>query len=123
MKITINQAEIEEAITKHILSKVDIKEGQKIKIDLRATRGAEGFQGDIDIVDADHDDKLNVSGKVAAAKAPSNTAGTAQTASTQVKADPAPEADPVVTANEADIAAVEAEQNRGKSLFGKPTVE
>ena len=115
MKITINQAEIEEAITKHILSQITVKEGMNINIDLRATRGAEGFQADIDINDGTNTN-LDVSGKVSAAKAPAtakvNDAGdAAQTGTAQ--AEPAP-----VEAAAEDVAAVEVEQARGKSLFG-----
>ena len=49
MRITIVQTEIEEAIRNHILSQIQVQDGMEIEIDLRATRGAEGFQADIDI--------------------------------------------------------------------------
>jgi len=49
MKITINQAEIESAITAYIMSQVSIRPDQKISIDLKATRGTEGYSAEIDI--------------------------------------------------------------------------
>lgn len=49
MQITIPQSEIETAIIDYIQSRVQISEGMQIEIDLRATRGAEGFQAIIDI--------------------------------------------------------------------------
>ena len=53
MQITIVQTEIEEAIKAHILSQISVKDNTRIDIDLKATRGAEGFQAVIDIVSAD----------------------------------------------------------------------
>lgn len=50
MQITLVQSEIEQALTDFISSQMTIKEGMAIKIELRATRGAEGFQANIDIV-------------------------------------------------------------------------
>ncbi|QEP29862.1 hypothetical protein HYP99_gp064 [Sinorhizobium phage ort11] len=52
MQITIVQAEIEAAITNYITQQVSVNEGMDINIELRATRGAEGFQAIIDIVPA-----------------------------------------------------------------------
>jgi hypothetical protein len=49
MRITIVQSEIEEAIRNHILDQITVNEGMEIDIKLRATRGAEGYQADIDI--------------------------------------------------------------------------
>lgn len=49
MQITIVQTEIETAIRNYILSQITVREDQRIDIDLRATRGAEGFQAVIDI--------------------------------------------------------------------------
>lgn len=53
MQITLVQFEIEQAITNYILEQVTVKEGMQIKIDLSATRGAEGFKATIDIVPQD----------------------------------------------------------------------
>lgn len=49
MRITIVESEIHDAIKAHILSQISVKEGSEITIDLRATRGAEGFMADIEI--------------------------------------------------------------------------
>lgn len=49
MQITIVQTEIESAIIAHIKSQVAIRDDQEITVDLRATRGAEGYQAVIDI--------------------------------------------------------------------------
>lgn len=50
MQIIIVQAEIEEAIRNHIQNLISIKDGMKIEIDLRATRGDAGFVANIDIL-------------------------------------------------------------------------
>ena len=50
MQITLTQAEIETAITDYIKSQMTIADGQRITIDLRATRGNEGYTALIDIV-------------------------------------------------------------------------
>lgn len=49
MQITIVQSEIEKAIIDYIKSQVSVRDDMEIDIDLRATRGAEGFQAIIDI--------------------------------------------------------------------------
>lgn len=49
MQITIVQAEIEEAIINHITQQFTVKPGRTIEVDLRATRGAEGYQAIITI--------------------------------------------------------------------------
>jgi hypothetical protein len=53
MQITINQAEIEEAIRDFVTKKLTVNAGQRIDIDLKATRGDEGYTAIIDIVDAE----------------------------------------------------------------------
>jgi hypothetical protein len=49
MQIIIGQAEIEQAITQHVLSMVAIHPGQSIDIELKATRGESGYQAFISI--------------------------------------------------------------------------
>ena len=51
MQIILVQAEIEKAIRNYVNSKVQVNEGQDIRIDLSASRGPEGFRATIDIVD------------------------------------------------------------------------
>lgn len=53
MQITINQNEIEKAIEARIRSQIMVREGFRIDIDLKATRGPEGYQAVIDIVEED----------------------------------------------------------------------
>lgn len=50
MQITINQSEIESAITTYINGLFKLNPGTKIQIELKATRGAEGATAIIDIV-------------------------------------------------------------------------
>ena len=50
MQITLNQAEIEQAIKNYVNDQVNIREGHDITIDLKAGRGPEGFTATIDIV-------------------------------------------------------------------------
>lgn len=50
MQITINQTEIEEAIRNHILGQITVRDDMRIDIDLKATRGDEGYTAIIDIV-------------------------------------------------------------------------
>lgn len=50
MQITIMQTEIETAIRNHILGLISVRENMKIDIDLRATRGSEGFTAVVDIL-------------------------------------------------------------------------
>ncbi len=52
MQITIIQSEIEEAIEKHIREQIVVKDDFRIDIELRATRGEDGYQAIIDIVPA-----------------------------------------------------------------------
>lgn len=53
MQITINQAEIEEAIRDFVKKKLTVNSNQRIDIDLKATRGDEGYTAIIDVVDAE----------------------------------------------------------------------
>ena len=53
MIITIKQNQIEQAITNYVNSKMVIAEGQRLDIDLQATRGPDGYTAVIEVVDAD----------------------------------------------------------------------
>lgn len=50
MQLTLVQVEIEEAIRAYVNEQINVREGMRIDIDLKATRGAEGYQAFIDIV-------------------------------------------------------------------------
>ncbi len=102
MKITINQAEIEAAITAYIMSQVSIKEGQKINIELKATRGAEGYSAEIDITaeQIGGTGNISVASAIAAAREEPVTITTstvqAAAAAQQATAEAASEVEPVV---------------------------
>ena len=49
MKITIDQEEIETAVTNHIKSLITVKDGQEISIDFKAGRGENGLSAEISI--------------------------------------------------------------------------
>lgn len=49
MQITIVQAEIEDAIKAYVTGQIALKPGQEVTIDLKATRGAEGYQAIINV--------------------------------------------------------------------------
>ena len=69
MQIILVQAEIEKAIRNYVNSKVQVNEGQDIRIDLSASRGPEGFRATIDIID----DELIPAATPKAAAAKANT--------------------------------------------------
>lgn len=91
MQIIIIQAEIEEAIEKHIREQIVVKDDHRIDIELRATRGSDGYQAIIDIVPATADRKVrddsegSVQASVKVAKA--TPAATAPKAPAKPKAD------------------------------------
>ena len=49
MKITIVESEIQEAIRAHIERQITVKDGMEITMEIRATRGEDGFIANIDI--------------------------------------------------------------------------
>ena len=51
MRISINQPEIEQAIREYMSRQISLSHGKTFKIDMMATRGANGFTADIEIVD------------------------------------------------------------------------
>lgn len=51
MQITINQTEIEIAILAHMRKLININEGASVTIEMKATRGSEGFSAIVDIAD------------------------------------------------------------------------
>ena len=51
MQITINQTQIEKAILDIMHKRINIKEGTEVRIEMKATRGAEGFSANIEIID------------------------------------------------------------------------
>lgn len=51
MQITITQTEIERAILEYMSRRINIVDGTHVEIEMKATRGAEGFSAVIDITD------------------------------------------------------------------------
>lgn len=51
MQITINQTQIEKAILDFMHQRINIREGTEVSIEMKATRGAEGFSANIEIFD------------------------------------------------------------------------
>lgn len=95
MKITLVQAEIEEAIRAFVLSRMSINDGMRLQIDLAATRGSTGFTADVDVVPEVETAPLGVAKKVTAAKktAAKVAADPAPVATTIARQEPAPEAE------------------------------
>lgn len=116
MQITLTQPEIETAIINFVKSQMTIAEGQRIEIDLRATRGEEGYTALIDIV----------RDEVSAPAAP-----VAQPVPVATRAAPTPEvdtADEAVETSKSILDSIEEDSNNGaddvapsrpaSSLFG-----
>lgn len=110
MQIKIVQSEIEEAIRDFVKKKLTVNPGQRIEIDLLATRGPEGYQAVIDIVD---DDQAAPAKAVTEAKASSTTANVAPTPKAErttsvTKSVTKPKADPIQEPEQAEAETTEA---------------
>lgn len=70
MRITLVQAEIELAIRRYIGSQLTVANGTKMVIDLKATRGEEGFMAQVDIFPAS--EGPNFTKEIPADKAPAS---------------------------------------------------
>ncbi len=114
MRITIVESEIHDAIKAHILSQISVKEGSEITIDLRATRGAEGFMADIEITNGTKAAPVaQTRGTVTARVEPAPVSGT-------VSADVAAAVDTTAVVDSAPVEpteAAEAPAEARKSLF------
>lgn len=60
MQVTITQTEIETAILEYMNKRISISADSEVSVDIKSTRGADGFTAIIDIIDnpADHADLL-----------------------------------------------------------------
>lgn len=85
MQILFNQKEIEAGIRLYVESKVNLEEGQKIDIDLRATRGDEGFTAEISITDPEDLVQEAASAKTTTAPASTSAPTPAPTATRKPK--------------------------------------
>jgi len=87
MQILLIQSEIEQAIRNYMNQQINIKEGMTLDIDLRSTRGSEGFTANIDIHTAGT--AKNVSKPVLSETEP--TKSTAATAAMDTKEESTPD--------------------------------
>lgn len=116
MQITINQVEIEAAIKAHILNQINVKEGHKLAIEMKAGRGADGYTATIDISPEEN--------KPAAAPQPTEpkqaTAPKAEVAEQKQEPQKAPE--PVAEVVQQEVVQQKAEPTQAEpekmSLFG-----
>ncbi len=110
MQITLNQAQIEQAITDYIGARLTLAPTQALEIDLRATRGAEGYTAVVDVVDGDETPFASATATAKVVEKPSS------------KKEPEPEAEKPEEASEPA-----AEEESGapatpkKSIFAKQT--
>ena len=114
MQITLIQSEIEQALTDYIHSQINVKEGQKITIELKATRGAEGTTAVIDIVADKPTAKADpvVKPQVVTNSKPAQTKPEVKAeVKPEVKADPKPEVVAEDPANAAADANADAQAN------------
>jgi hypothetical protein len=86
MQITIIETEIKTAIRNHILGLISVREDMKIDIDLRATRGQEGFTAIVDILPEDPSGNKTQLTEAAKAASASTTVTKAEAASSGLKA-------------------------------------
>jgi uncharacterized protein (DUF4415 family) len=106
MQITIPQLEIEQAIEKHVREQVVVRDDQEVLIDLKATRGPEGYQAVINIQKKGEGAparsttaKKGTSSTKAASGRKAATAGTKAASTKEVAEEPAP-VEPVVAQTE-----------------------
>lgn len=127
MKITLVQAEIEEAITQYVNSTLTLAPGTSVSIDLFSPRGSTDINASIDLMTVN--EKKIADAKAAAAPAQVTAPAKKEEApaaepSAETPA-PAAEADPVATATGADTQAASGTETSDappagekKSLFG-----
>ena len=119
MQITIMQTEIETAIRNHILGLISVRENMKIDIDLRATRGSEGFTAVVDIMPDDGPGNKQTKPQTAPAKTTAPVAEKPAPAKTE-----APKAEVEEAQPEAEPEAeVEAAPKKGILPFAKKEAE
>jgi hypothetical protein len=122
MQISIAQAEIEEAIEKHVREQVAVREDQQVKIDLKATRGPEGYQAIIDIVSAVEEPAPKKASTRASHASPKSTGIKDAVAAAKVTKTPDPKAaEPAVAQTEDD--AVEVAEAAVAEVEATPVVE
>lgn len=113
MQLTLVQTEIEDALRQYVTNQVAVKDNKRIDITLRATRGAEGYQALIDIVNSDAPNGSTSDGM---------SAGTSTVQATSASVSPKVEPEVSKTVNNEDRAEeTPAATSGGKKLFGNVT--
>ena len=118
MQITISQKEIETAITDYVKSQVTINEDQTVSIDLKATRGADGWSAVIDIQNANAGKATKASAGASAPKARTPVART-QAKSEASAATETAAASPTPSTPASGEAAAESQEAEGTSAEGQ----
>lgn len=112
MQLTLVQTEIEEALRQYVTNQVAVKDGKRIDITLRATRGADGYQAIIDIVSSDSPNASDASESGGMSEATSAAASSGPQGEVQESVrTPEAKAEPEVTAAASGTGS-------GKKLFG-----
>lgn len=130
MQITLNQTQIEEAIRQHVSARLNLSEGERLDLDLRATRGPEGYTCVVTITgdsEPTAPQPLKITDTVAAARTPEPEAeATEGQDNSQDNSQDEAESEEEVSREAASIEAGEAEQTetaeeapstRKKSIF------
>lgn len=73
MKITLVQSQIEEAIRNYAMERIRLQPGQRLDLNLMATRGPAGYTCDIEVVDDTTGQALNIAQKVESARSALDT--------------------------------------------------
>lgn len=120
MKITLVQAEIEEAITQYVNSTLTLAPGTNVSIDLFSPRGSTDINASIDLMTVA--EKKVADAKAAATPAPvakkEEAAAPATAAATETPVEEAPVAQEAVTITDGTVAEEAPPATEGKSLFG-----
>ena len=69
MQVIINQTQIEKAIMDFMHKRINLQAGTKLIIEMKATRGAEGFSAVVDIVDNEEEYRAEVALEASRVKA------------------------------------------------------
>lgn len=97
MKITLVQSQIEEAIRNYAMERIRLQPGQRLDLNLMATRGPAGYTCDIEVVDDTTGQALNIAQKVENAR----SAPAQEAAEAPVESDTAEEVAETVEAQDA----------------------
>lgn len=109
MQITLNEAEIKRAIAEFVTNRMEVDLNQDVAIDLKATRGQEGFTAQFDVIPRQRHTEAKLSGVVDAplvetsAEPVSEKSNTTSTVATPKPASPKPVAKAVIPTPAAEV--------------------